>query len=70
MKRPMDIWAMELTVAVWMAVPTVKMADHNRIDPLRPMLSDVNAWPRAPTKVLNGCRKRTTLMMILRNPPC
>jgi hypothetical protein len=34
-----------------MAVPIVKIAAQRRIEPLRPMLSEVNACASAPTKV-------------------
>ena len=48
------IWATEWTVAVWTAVPTVKMADQMRMDPRRPKRSEVNACASAPTNVLPG----------------
>ena len=41
-----------------MATPIVKMADQMRIDPLRPKRSEVRAWPRAPTNVLQKSLER------------
>ena len=51
-KRPMVICASDVEVAVWIATPTVKIADQKRIEPLRPHPSEVNAWASAPTNVL------------------
>jgi hypothetical protein len=49
-KRPIVICGTERSVPVWMATPTVKIADQRRIDPLRPKRSAVNACPRAPLR--------------------
>lgn len=53
MKRPTVIWTIERMVAVWMAVPTVKMPDQMRMEPRRPKRSEVKAWAIAPTNVLH-----------------
>jgi hypothetical protein len=58
MKRPMVICTIECDVAVWMAVPMVKMSDQNRIEFLRPSESEVNACASAPTKVLRSRSER------------
>jgi hypothetical protein len=50
MKRPTDIWTIEVFVAVWISVPTVKIVDQMKMDCFRPKRSAVNACPRAPLK--------------------
>ena len=55
-KRPIVICASEVVVPVWMAVPTVKIADQMRMDPFLPRLSDVNACPKAPLITLSEPR--------------
>ncbi len=49
-----------------MAVPIVKIPDHSKIDPRRPILSDVKAWASAPTNVLdlNQFRVKTVLATV------
>ena len=52
-------------MAVWIAVPTVKIADHMRMEPRRPKRSEVNACPSAPTKVLGTMDNQTLDMLDL-----
>lgn len=59
MNRPTHSCGTEWFVAVWMITPTVKMPDQTRMEPRRPMESEVKACASAPTKVLEkGCQKR------------
>ncbi len=53
MKRPTVICTIERMVAVWMAVPMVKIPDQMRMEPRRPKRSEVKACAIAPTNVLH-----------------
>ena len=49
---PIVICTIEYSVPVWTATPTVKIADHKRMDPRRPNLSEVKACARAPLHIV------------------
>ena len=54
---PIVICAREKPVPVCTAQPTVKIAAQKRIEPFRPMRSEVKACASAPTKVLRNVNK-------------